>query len=220
MQVRLIVVIGIVLFLTACQAPQLPSEPSPGIPAATQAPIRAAATSFAPEVNPLTGLRVADTSLLKVPALLVSISHFPAAARPQSGLSFAPFVYEFYITEGATRFLAVYYGESPKPEVPVKGDCEARIGPFVQDGLMLGRRIWLDANHNGLQDPGEGGISGLCVNLYDGAGKLVQRASTDSNGYYAFNVQPGKYTVEFAKPAGFDFTLANAGDDRTDSDAD
>src|SRR5512135_3084021 len=159
MQVRLIVVIGIVLFLTACQAPQLPSEPSPGIPAATQAPIRAAATSFAPEVNPLTGLRVADASLLKVPALLVSISHFPAAARPQSGLSFAPFVYEFYITEGATRFLAVYYGQFPAVEMPVPGGCETRTAPFVQTATLLGNLIWLDSNGNGLQDPGEAGIS-------------------------------------------------------------
>src|SRR5512135_3926894 len=130
MQVRLIVVIGIVLFLTAWQAPQLPSTPSPGIPAAIRAPMPAAATSFAPDVNPLTGLRVADASLLKVPALLVSISHFPAAARPQSGLSFAPFVYEFYITEGATRFLAVFYGEFPAVQAPVTGGCETRTGVF------------------------------------------------------------------------------------------
>jgi len=43
--------------------------------------------------------------LLQFPALLVSISHFPVEARPQAGLSFAPYVFEIYITEGATRFL-------------------------------------------------------------------------------------------------------------------
>src|SRR5215207_7239199 len=58
-----------------------------------------------PVNNPLTGLPVADPSLLQIPAALVSISHFPVEARPQAGLSFAPYVFEIYITEGATRFL-------------------------------------------------------------------------------------------------------------------
>src|SRR3972149_3701752 len=62
-------------------------------------------------LNPLTGLPVADPSLLELPALLVSISHFPVTARPQAGLSFAPYVFEIYITEGATRFLTAFYGE-------------------------------------------------------------------------------------------------------------
>ena len=176
-------------------------------------------TGFADDVNPLSGLRVADPSLLKVPALLVSISHFPATARPQAGLSFAPFVYEFYITEGATRFLAVFYGESPKPEVPVTGGCATRTGPFVQDGTLLGNRVWLDDNANGLQDPDEGGISGLCVNLYDAQGNLIQRAATDSNGYYGFNVKAGSYSVEFVAPKGLKFTKTHAGNDELDSDA-
>ena len=41
-----------------------------------------------PPLNPLTGLEVEDPSLLKMPAVLISISHFPATARPQAGLSF------------------------------------------------------------------------------------------------------------------------------------
>ena len=171
-------------------------------------------------VNPLTGERVADPSLLKTPALLISISHFPATGRPQAGLSFAPFVYEFYITEGATRFLAVFYGEFPAPENSVHGGCETRSGPFIQTGIILGSRVWLDANGNGLQDPSEGGIAGMCINLYDSSGKLIQRASTDSNGYYGFNVQPGTYIVEFIRPDGFDFTKRGTGTGRPDSSVD
>jgi hypothetical protein len=38
----------------------------------------------------LTGQLAADPALLKTPALLISISHFPALGRPQAGLSFAP----------------------------------------------------------------------------------------------------------------------------------
>ena len=207
------------ILLSACRASPVTTATSPSIPTTTGAP-SPAPLSLGPDVNPLTGLRVADPSLLKIPALLVSVSHFPATARPQSGLSFAPFVYEFYITEGATRFLAVFYGEKPSPEIPVKGNCKARTGPFIQSGLILGNRVWLDANGNGLQDAGEGGISGLCVNLYDGGGHLLQRAATDSNGYYGFNVQPGRYTVEFEKLHGYHFTKPNAGDDSIDSNAD
>ncbi len=209
------------LSATACQP--TPSTSPPRITPTVlivPTPSPEVAPSFPPDVNPLSGERVADPSLLKIPALLVSITHFPATARPQAGLSFAPFVYEFYITEGATRFLAVFYGEFPKPEVPVSGGCEIRTGPFVQTALMLGNRVWLDSNGNGLQDPGEGGISGVCVDLYDAQGNLLQRASTDSNGYYGFNVKPGKYIVGFEKPEGYEFTRQAAGPSTLDSDVD
>lgn len=205
--------------LTACQ-PAAPRASPTSSPAADATAAPSSALSFPPDVNPLSGERVADPSLLKIPALLVSISHFPATGRPQAGLSFAPFVYEFYITEGATRFLAVFYGEFPQPEVPVTGGCETRTGPFEQTATLLGNRVWFDSNANGLQDPGEEGISGLCVNLYDAQGNLIQRASTDSNGYYGFNVQPGDYTVEFVRPDGLNFASQRAGAPDSDSDPD
>jgi hypothetical protein len=194
----------------------LPAASPTGTP--TETPSTPAKAEAA--VNPLTGLPVADESLLKIPAVLVSISHFPATGRPQAGLSFAPFVYEFYITEGATRFLTVLYGELPAPALPAVGGCAPRTATFVQTGILLGNRVWLDANGNGLQDPGEGGVSGLCVNLYDHDGILVQRTSTDSNGFYGFNVDPRQYSVEFVKARNLEFTVAHAGDDARDSDAD
>jgi hypothetical protein len=64
--------------------------------------------------NPLTGLPVPDPALLKLPAVLISITNFPPSARPQAGLSFSPWVYEIYIAEGMTRYLATFYGEFPK----------------------------------------------------------------------------------------------------------
>src|SRR5260221_9221659 len=147
---------------------------------------------FPKDYNPLTAQRTADPASLNIQAVLVSVSHFPPEARPQAGFSFAPFVYEYFITEGATRHLAVFYGESPKPEIPLHGDCEIRQEPFVQTQNILGNRVWLDANRNGIQDPGEGGVGGICVNLYDENSGLLQKTTTDSNGYYAFSVEPGK----------------------------
>ena len=170
--------------------------------------------------NPLTGLPVADPSLLQLPALLVSISHFPVNARPQAGLSFAPFVFEIYITEGATRFLTTFYGEFPAPEVPVVGNCDVRREPFTQTNLILGNQVWLDANQNNIQDAWERGVGGVCVYLFDTTGTLLQQTTTDSNGYYGFNVQPGKYIVAFLKPPGMEFAQKDAGDDENDSDAD
>ncbi len=220
MRLVLVARVSLLCVLAACQTvpPTLTSTPFAPVPTGTAT--AEPQISFPPNVNPLSGLPVADPSLLRIPALLISISHFPATARPQAGLSFAPFVYEYYITEGATRFLAVFYGEFPQPETPVNGGCETRTGPFVQSSILLGNRAWVDSNANGLQDPGEEGVSGMCVNLYDASGNLIQRASTDSNGYYGFNVQPGKYTVQFIKPHGFDFTKPDAGDVLSDSKAD
>ncbi len=70
---------------------------------------------FPAGVNPLTGLAVDDPAALSLPPALVSVSNFPVSARPQSGLSFAAYVFELYIGEGMTRFLALFYGEYPPP---------------------------------------------------------------------------------------------------------
>ncbi len=176
---------------------------------------------FPAGINPLTGQPFVDPSLLKVPALLVSISDFPVTARPQAGLSFAPLVFEFSITEGQTRFLTTFYGQYPAPEIPIQGNCEVRQGIFQQTGVLLGNRVWLDTNKNGLQDAQEPGIGGICVNLYDASGQLIDKTTTDSNGYYGFNVKRGQgYSVEFVKPRYLDFTQPNVGDEDHDSDAD
>ena len=209
------------LFLSACQSAHLETQ----VPTLVTQSVVASSTPKAyinilPGVNPLTGLPVADPALLKIPALLVSISHFPATGRPQAGLSFAPFVYEYYITEGATRFLAVFYGAFPMPEIFPTGGCDIRGEPFVKTQTILGDRVWLDTNANGRLDSDEEGVPGVCANLYDVRENLLQRTTTDTNGYYGFNVQPGKYIVEFVKPPGMQFTGKNLGDINQDSDAD
>ncbi len=168
--------------------------------------------------NPLTGLPVEDPSLLDLPALLVSISHFPVTARPQAGLSFAPYVFEIYITEGTTRFLTTFYGEFPAPESPVTGGCDIRKEIFTQTNLILGNRAWLDANQNNVQDAWERGVGGVCVNLYDANQNLLQQTTTDSNGYYGFNVTSGTYFVAVAKPSAMAFAQKDAGEEETDSD--
>src|SRR5262249_47980259 len=66
----------------------------------------------------------------------------------------------------------------------------------------------------------ERGVGGVCVNLYDQTGALLQQTTTDSNGYYGFNVEPGKYYIAFLKPPGMQFAQKDAQDDQNDSDVD
>jgi len=195
--------------------PQIINTPQP-----LPLPITLGPDDFPSGYNPLTGLRVEDSSFLDIPAVLVSISHFPSVARPQAGFSFASFVYEYFITEGSTRHLAVFYGEDPAPEIPIHGDCEIRNEPFTQTNLIVGNRVWFDTNQNGTQDPGENGVGGICVNLYDADNNILQQTTTDSNGYYAFNVDAGKYVIEVIKPTWLEFTQKNVGDEDKDSDVD
>lgn len=219
----------LVLLLSSC-SPAVPATATP-TGSAAETFVAEALTKFAPSptpestpapdnYNPLTGLPVEDPALLQIPAVLLSISHFPVNARPQAGLSFAPYVFEIYITEGATRFLTTFYGQFPAPEVPVVGDCDVRREIFKQTGLLLGNRVWLDSNGNNLQDAWENGIGGICVNLYDTRGTFLQQTTTDSNGYYGFNVEAGKYIVQVQKPPKMEFVQRDAGEEENDSDID
>ena len=90
-------------------------------------------------INPLTGLPVKNPENLELPPALVSITNFPVSSRPQAGLSFSPFVFEIYIGEGMTRFLAMFYGDFP--EVPVVEDGESSDGSNVgsiTDNTLVG----------------------------------------------------------------------------------
>ena len=135
-------------------------------------------------------------------------------------MSFAPFVFEYFITEGATRYLAVFHGEAPEPEIPLRGDCEVRAEPLPRADQVLGNRVWHDQDGDGKQDPGEGGIGGICVNLLDANGRQSAQTTTDSNGYYGFDVKEGEYSIRFKKPSWLEFTQQNVGEEGMDSDTD
>jgi hypothetical protein len=172
-------------------------------------------------MNPLTGRAVLDPSLLDLPAVLVSISNMPVTARPQAGPGFAPWVYELYIGEGATRFMNVFYGDYPRTIPDVNGGCEVREEIIRPEGEWIGNRVWLDENTDGRQDDWEAGVGGVCVRLLDLSSRgVLDETVTDSNGYYAFDRPAGDVILQFGKTNSYQFTQPEIGDDDRDSDVD
>ncbi len=75
---------------------------------------------FPKDINPLTGLAVADASLLDRRPIAVKISNAPRNVRPQWGLSFADHVYEYYHESWRTRFNAIFYGQDAPNAGPIR----------------------------------------------------------------------------------------------------
>ena len=53
--------------------------------------------------------------------------------------------------------------------------------------IEIGDYVWEDTDGDGIQDPGEPGVGGVCLSLYDSNGNQIANTSTDANGYYYFN---------------------------------
>jgi len=117
---------------------------------------------------------------------------------------------------------------SPNSEPTNDGDSNPNSNLTIDFGLFqpasLGDYVWHDENENGLQDPGESGVPGVTVTLYDGSGNVVATTTTDNTGKYLFEgLIPGTYSVGFSNlPPELDqFTKRDQGsDDGLDSDAD
>jgi hypothetical protein len=210
--------------LEATQTPFATSTPQPHYPTANYGP-----DDFPSNINPLTGREVLEPNLLQLPAVLVSISNSPASARPQAGPGFAPWVFELFIGEGATRFMNVFYGDIPRDVSNIIGDCEVREEIIRPNGDWIGNRVWLDENKNGIQDDWEMGVGGVCIMLYkNGDYEHFWVTTTDSNGYYAFDLPKdstglpleGDYELRFDILDTFQFTKQNIGNEDTDSDVD
>jgi hypothetical protein len=92
----------------------LPS-PSPSIPT------EASPTNIdTKDVNPLTGKFVSNLGLLEKRPIAIKICNYPRSVRPQSGLSLADHVYEYYLERGITRFIGIYYGQDAEKVGPVR----------------------------------------------------------------------------------------------------
>ena len=71
---------------------------------------------------------------------------------------------------------------------------DAGLRPF--DPGVLGDRVWLDENGDGVQDAGEPGINGVRVELLNEGGDVIATTFTTVDGLYRFQGLPaGSYTV-------------------------
>jgi len=71
-------------------------------------------------LNPLTGLPPSDPALMERRPLAIKVANYPRYVRPQSGLTLADNIYEYYIEAGLTRFIAVFYGNDSEWVGPVR----------------------------------------------------------------------------------------------------
>ena len=72
------------------------------------------------DLNPLTGRPPSDPSLMERRPLAIKVANYPRYVRPQSGLTLADNIYEYYIEAGLTRFIAVFYGNNSEWVGPVR----------------------------------------------------------------------------------------------------
>jgi hypothetical protein len=86
----------------------------------------------------------------------------------------------------------------------------------------IGNLVWDDLDGNGIRDPGEPGIAGVTVRLFNSGGTQVASTVTNGNGEYAFSgLTPGTYHVGVTIPGGFVASPRDQGsDDSVDSDID
>jgi hypothetical protein len=115
-------------------ATPIPATPSPVPPTQTPEPTEtelptATATvvpddlgpdNFPDDVNPLTGLQVADPSLLDRRPISIKIQSYPRGQRPDWGVTLADIVFDYYQNNGLTRLNAIFYGNNAEKVGPIR----------------------------------------------------------------------------------------------------
>ncbi len=71
-------------------------------------------------INPLTGLPAHNPLLLERRPMAIKVTNSPDYVRPQSGLTLADVVFEYYIEWGDTRFIAIFFGNDSSMVGPVR----------------------------------------------------------------------------------------------------
>ncbi len=93
---------------TVTTAPTVPAPTAVIVTPQTVGPV--GPSDFPADVNPLTGLQLADPTVLDRRPIAIKVSQFPRRVRPQSGLSLADLVFEHYAEAGVTRMTAIFLG--------------------------------------------------------------------------------------------------------------
>jgi hypothetical protein len=113
---------------------ETPTPPPTDIPTITLTPTleEFGPSNFPSDMDPLTGLKVANPALLERRPMVIKVSNLPRNVRPQWGLSLADIVFEYYTEEGTTRFAAIFYGNDAATVGPI------RSGRFIDVDIVRG----------------------------------------------------------------------------------
>jgi hypothetical protein len=108
-----------------------PTETATEVPTPTPLPIvdPVGPVDFPENVNPLTGLPVADPAILDRRPVFVKVANYPFSGRPHAGLSTADMVFEYYIGYGGNRFIGLFYGQDADKIGPVRSG--RMIDPYL-----------------------------------------------------------------------------------------
>ncbi|RPI34012.1 MAG: DUF3048 domain-containing protein, partial [Chloroflexota bacterium] len=96
----------------------------------TLAPVAYGPENFPADVDPLTGLTVADASILNRRPLGIKVNVYPRWTRPPWGISLADIVFDYYHNDGSTRYHAIFYGQDAELVGPI------RSGRLLDDSLV------------------------------------------------------------------------------------
>jgi protocatechuate 3,4-dioxygenase beta subunit len=78
-----------------------------------------------------------------------------------------------------------------KPGKRISGPrLEALEDRFMPSCSSISGYVYVDANHNGLFDPGEAVVANNPIQLKDATGQVVATTTTDANGHYEFDIDP------------------------------
>lgn len=93
-------------------------------------------------------------------------------------------------------------------------------GGYYRHG-SIGDYVWLD-DGDGIQEPNEGAIANVMVELLDKNQELIASTLTNNQGKYFFsNLPPSSYYMKFNLPEGYNFSPVYSSSDTTkDSDSD
>jgi hypothetical protein len=98
-----------------------PTVTETSTPTETPTPAAYGPTNFPENIDPLTGLAVADPDLLDRRPVAIKVNIVPRSSnRPPWGLSFADIVYDYYHNDGYSRFHAIFYGDDAKLVGPIR----------------------------------------------------------------------------------------------------
>ena len=117
---------------SATLTPEPTQTPASIITSTAAAPV--GPDSYPEGVNPLTGLKVQNPELLNRRPVIMKISNHQIDYQPQSGLSKADLIFEYFIGWGANRFAALYYGQDSDRIGPVRSirRVDGHLGSLYQ----------------------------------------------------------------------------------------